>query len=86
MNHHLLKCRAEYFKVSWAGYKPFEIRLNDRNFQLHDEIILQEITGPCTGYDYTGREIIGFITYLTDYEQKPGYIVFAYREAGRRDA
>jgi hypothetical protein len=78
---HQLKTLPQYFKAIWCGDKTFEIRLNDRNFEERDEVVLQEFEGP----DYTGREVDGFITYLTAYEQKKNYVVFAFRETGRRE-
>ena len=48
MIHHL-KTKPEYFQVVINGKKPFEIRFNDRNFQVGDKVILEE---------YTGKEII----------------------------
>lgn len=80
---HELKTLPEYFSVSWAGKKPFEIRNNDRNFRVYDEIELLE-------YDpaidcHTGREIHGFITYVTEFKQQPGFVVFSYEENYRRE-
>jgi hypothetical protein len=81
---HELKSRPEFFQASWAGAKTFEIRsAEDRQFRVHDEVVLQE-WDPMTE-EYTGREIEAFIVYLTDYEQKPGYVVFAIDEIGRRE-
>lgn len=84
---HKLKCRLPYFKAAWAGVKSFEIRKNDRNFELNDEIVLQEYNHYLTeGMGaYTGREIHGFITYITDFEQVEGYVVFSYSESYRID-
>lgn len=84
---HELKTRLQYFKASWAGVKQFEIRNNDRKFELHDEIVLQEYNHFLTDTNgaYTGREIHGFITYITDYNQKEGYVVFSYSESHRVD-
>lgn len=80
----LLKVYPKFFKALWCGDKTFEIRLNDRNLEERDEICLQEnFDGSHDGY--TGREIDGVITYLTDYEQKKGYVVFSFRETGRRE-
>ena len=73
---HFLKMKEEYFQAAWAGDKTFEIRNNDRNFKERDEIVLQEIDR--ADHEYTGREIHGRITYLTDFEQKKGFVVFSY--------
>ena len=80
---HQLKLWPQYFKAAWVGDKTFEIRLNDRGFEERDEITLLE-------YDpkddaYTGRTIDGVITYMTDYEQKDGYVVFSYRVTVQQD-
>jgi hypothetical protein len=81
---HELKVYDQFFKALWCGDKTFEIRKNDRNFEERDEICLQENTnGSHDGY--TGREIDGVITFLTDFEQKKGYVVFSFRETERRE-
>ena len=48
MTHHL-KTKPEYFQAVIERKKPFEIRYNDRNFQIGDRVILEE---------YLGKEII----------------------------
>jgi hypothetical protein len=85
---HELKVKPQYFKALWCGDKTFEIRNNDRNFEERDEVVLKEYgLDPELGRDeYTGREIEGFITYLTNYEQKPGYVVFSFRENQRSES
>lgn len=74
MNHHL-KINSEYFEAVLSGKKKFEIRYNDRNFKIGDSIILREIT---KDRKYTGRKINGTITYITDFEQKEGFVVFSF--------
>jgi len=72
---HELKTLSGYFEEVWEGRKPFEIRNNDRDFKVDDCLILKEID-PCEGGAiYTGRKIIVPVSYLTDFEQKPGYVV-----------
>lgn len=68
---HDLKIRPEYFGAVLDGSKRFEIRKNDRNFQVGDTIALREWDD-----DYTGRGWSGRITYVTDYMQRPGHVVF----------
>lgn len=83
---HLLKVYPIYFKAIWCHDKKFEIRLNDRQFEERDEVVLQEFDpGESEEEAYSGREVDAFITYLTDFEQKPGYVVFSFRETGRRE-
>lgn len=73
---HNLKMTPEFFEAVKKGKKTFEIRLNDRDYKIGDRIILKEYQSK----KYTGREIIGQITYITDYEQKEGYIVFSFKK------
>jgi predicted RNA-binding protein with PUA-like domain len=68
-----LKILPEYFDAVWDGIKTFEIRKNDRNFQVGDEVILQEYD-PEKGY--TGSGLVVIITYITNYAQKDDYVVF----------
>jgi len=79
---HQLKVSPKFFKALWCGDKTFEIRKNDRNFQERDEIELAEIEAGPDG-DFTERAIYGFITYMTKFEQKEGYVVFSFRETRR---
>ena len=62
MKVHELKTYPHYFKQSLDGNKPFEIRLNDRNFQVGDIVILKE----WDNIKYSGRELRGVIKYIID--------------------
>ena len=57
---HELKIRPEFFEAIVRGDKTFEVRYNDRNYQLHDILVLQEHDGE----NYTGRVIKAEVTYL----------------------
>lgn len=75
--HHDLKILMTYFPAVLDGSKPFEIRDNsDRNFQKGDTVTLNEWDGE----RYTGRQANREITFVTDYAQKPGYVVFGMKE------
>ncbi len=74
---HNLNTWPEFFQCSWVGEKTFEIRKNDRNFKVCDEVILQE--WDFADEEYTGREIRGTICYVTAFEQKRGWVVFGYK-------
>ncbi|WP_086350172.1 DUF3850 domain-containing protein [Candidatus Enterococcus clewellii] len=66
-----LKIQPEYLEAVRAGIKQFEIRKNDRDYQVDDILILQEYT--CGSFTDNSLEVK--ITYITDYAQQPGYVV-----------
>jgi hypothetical protein len=70
---HELKCWPEFFEHVWSGAKPFEIRKNDRDYQVNDWLELRE-WDPAT-QEFSGRQMLKRVTFLTDWEQKPGYVV-----------
>lgn len=74
--HHDLKILTVYYPRVLEGSKPFEIRFNDRNFQEGDTVTLNEWDGE----RYTGRAVTRQLTFVTDYAQQPGYVVFGMRE------
>lgn len=72
---HELKCYSQYFQRICTGQKTFEIRKNDRDFQVGDILCLKEYDEK-TGYpDYGPDQRRAEITYMTDYAQQPGYVV-----------
>jgi uncharacterized protein YqfB (UPF0267 family) len=77
-----LKIYKEYFEAVLNGSKTFEIRKNDRNYRVGDRIVLNELQDDKK--TYTGRHFKGVITYVTDYAQKDGYVVFSFRKADWR--
>ena len=77
---HELKIWEAYFREVKKGNKTFEVRLNDRNFQVGDFLLLKE-------YDpdleiYSGSEILCKVTYILDSPiyLKSGYIIMAIKE------
>lgn len=68
---HELKILPEYFNAAKSGAKKFEIRYNDRNFVVGDELHLREFKfnghydskGGHSG-EYTGRRADFKITYI----------------------
>ena len=70
---HALKCEDKYFIALVRGEKTFEIRKNDRDYRVGDRLHLWEISSNRE----TGRHAEFVITYMTDYEQKPGYVVMS---------
>lgn len=76
---HELKILPEFFEAVTSRRKQFEIRKNDRSFQVGDLVILQE-------WDhgkYTGNSYHVFITYITDFGQPEGQVVFGFQPTGR---
>lgn len=68
---HKLKILPKYFNDVRSGIKTFEIRKNDRNFQVGDFLLLKEYENE----KFTGNIIGAEVTYITNYEQKDGYVV-----------
>lgn len=77
VNTHHLKCWPEYFDAVYHNIKSFEVRRNDRNYQVGDILVLQEYDPDVD--EYTGRETRLRATYiLRNYESiNPDYIVIA---------
>jgi len=73
---HTLKIKPEFIEDKLSGMKQFEIRKNDRNFEVGD-IIKYIADGEVNSIERAMLENkIYEIIYITDYEQKDGYIVF----------
>ncbi|NBA21254.1 DUF3850 domain-containing protein [Enterococcus hirae] len=72
---HELKILPEYFEAVTSGRKRFEIRKNDRDYKVGDRLYLREWNGE----NFTGGSYKAEVTYITDYEQKDGYVVLGIR-------
>lgn len=70
-----LKISPEFMEAQLNGLKNFEIRKNDRNFEVNDMLWLREWSNG----EYTGRNISVSVTFITDYKQMPGYVVMSTR-------
>ena len=70
MATHELKTDSDVFEAVFDGFKQYEIRFNDRDFQVDDELILRETVS--TGKQmaegallrYTGREYRCIVHYI----------------------
>jgi len=62
MNTHELKTWPRYFGSLANGTKAFELRRNDRSFQVGDTLILKEWEP--SKNDYTGRELVRTVSYV----------------------
>lgn len=78
---HYCKILPEYFEAVKDGRKKFELRKDDRNYQVGDWIYLQEYDGT----NYTGRSINRQIRYvLRNYEEyglKDGFCILSLSDA-----
>lgn len=59
---HTLKSHRKPFQDLWDGLRTFDVRSNDRNYEVGDSIMLQEYDGD--KHEYTDRIIGAKITYM----------------------
>lgn len=83
---HELKILSEFFEAVTSGRKQFEIRKNDRDYKVGDQLVLREVDyvhneNISDELFYTGDSYKAEITYITDYAQKDGYVVLGIRGA-----
>lgn len=80
-NHHYLKTETEYYKAVENGVKTFDLRKNDRDYQIGDIIHLIEIVEDVpTGRQLSPKEIT-YIFYSFDTVDglKSGYCILQLR-------
>ncbi len=75
MKQHKIKLNIPFFDEVETGNKRFEIRLNDRDYEEGDVVIMKEFDSD--NDRFTGRSIKKTIGFLTDYAQQEGYVVFS---------
>ncbi|MFA5381985.1 MAG: DUF3850 domain-containing protein [Candidatus Micrarchaeia archaeon] len=81
---HSLKTWPEFFQLTLNGKKKFELRRNDRDYRVGDELLLKEwdpevYRGRCeigfsddeesVQFSYTGREVIVRVNYIMPADQ-----------------
>jgi len=85
---HHLKLDARWFKAVADLQKTFEVRYDDRGYQVGDYLILEEVTRNADGsVDYTGFEITAQVSYILRADDfpmglQPGYVVMAIKVLG----
>lgn len=90
MKLHEIKIDAQFVDAKTEGLKYFEIRKNDRDYQVND-LVRYKVVNYDNYTDMLGVSLlenkIFQIEYITDYAQKDGYIVWQERELirGGRD-
>lgn len=65
-NWHILKTLPQYFEDVWQGKKKFEVRLNDRGYEVGHFLILKEYNPAVIDNEYTGRVIKAQVTFLLE--------------------
>ncbi len=78
IKHHVLKLNKEFAIAKSKGEKSFEIRFNDRDYKVGDIVTYTVPDSPSLNNLF--ERLIFRIEYITDYEQKNGYIVWSERE------
>lgn len=80
MRVHELKTWPKHFLHVYMGTKRFEVRNNDRDFQVGDLLHLREwepslMYGVDSGGEYTGRSCVAKVLYiLTEDEEQPEFV------------
>lgn len=77
---HFVKCDKEVFEATRQGLKPYEIRLNDRDYQIGDKLMLQEwdnVTGKYTGVNHETGTITSILK-GGQYGIAEGYVVLSW--------
>lgn len=62
---HEIKLSSEYFDDVKNGIKTFEIRKNDRDYNINDILVMREYT---ENKEYTGRYLEAVIIYILNNE------------------
>ena len=79
---HDLKTWPKFFEAVMEGRKTFELRRDDRGFEVGDVLQLQEWS-PETGA-FTGRSVSRRVTYLVrnapEFGLQPGFVVLGLAE------
>jgi Domain of unknown function (DUF3850) len=83
---HELKTHPEYFAAIYSGIKNFELRKNDREYKIGDELLLREFVPKgyyedgCNDDMYTGRILHRRVDYILrggKFGLEEGYVVLA---------
>ena len=71
------KILPEYFNAVQEYRKNFELRKDEDNIQVGDELILQEWNGEYTG-NYTWRKVTYVLRNVPEYGLKDGYCIIGW--------
>ena len=71
------KILPEYFNAVQEYRKNFELRKDEDNIQIGDELILEEWDGEYTG-NYTWRKVTYVLRNVPEYGLKDGYCIIGW--------
>ena len=71
------KILPEYFDAVQEYRKNFELRKDEDNIQIGDELILEEWNGEYTG-NYTWRKVTYVLRNVPEYGLKDGYCIIGW--------
>lgn len=75
---HELKTHPEYFQLVKQGLKNWELRKNDRNFQIGDWLTLREYDPETSTYTGNVIENLTVVFVLRDFVGlEPGYVILS---------
>lgn len=79
MARHDLKTVPPFFKSVWEGKKNFELRYNDRNFQVDDILYLEEYFPNAERYgQHVVKARVDYILSHEDFEAiKEGWVIMS---------
>ena len=85
MTEHKLKIKSEHYINIINGTKTAEIRYNDRNYQVDDILILNEIDS--LG-NFTGNNCVVIVTHVLDDNQylQTGFVMLSFRMPNSDDS
>ena len=88
MKTHNLKITLRYYYDIDFGKKTFEIRKNDRDYKVGDELVLDPYDDgyymPKVSEEFVKRAgLLCKVTYITDYAQQDNYVVLGFKLIGR---
>lgn len=67
MKRHVLKCQEGPFRAIWQGQKTHESRINDRGYDVGDELELHEVSDSAPVVNFTtGRFIVAVVMYVSN--------------------
>lgn len=67
MTIHRLKIQEQYADAVLNGTKTFEIRKNDRGYEVGDKIVFDVVTNECYAVGAAARHPLNGATYRIDY-------------------